>query len=150
MNSTSPVPSTTSAAEACHTGSCLCGGVRFAIHGELPPIQVCHCSQCRKAQGGPLATNLPVQTDALTWLAGQETLHEYESSPGKMRAFCQNCGSPVYSRRTAMPQVLRIRAGLLDEPLHTSLAFHQHVASRAQWWPTPDDALPHYDAAKPA
>jgi hypothetical protein len=43
-----------------YTGSCLCGGVAYEIDGELEPIQVCHCSQCRKAQGTAIVTNIPV------------------------------------------------------------------------------------------
>ena len=49
-----------------HTGSCLCGGVRFRIEGELGPVQVCHCTQCRKAQGGPFAAVIPVAASAYT------------------------------------------------------------------------------------
>ena len=35
-----------------HSGSCLCGGVRYALHGDLGLVTLCHCRQCRKAQGG--------------------------------------------------------------------------------------------------
>ncbi len=132
---------------ATHTGSCLCGCVRFSIHGPLAPIQICHCSQCRKAQGGPLAANIPVPVNQIEWISGQELLREFESSPGKLRAFCASCGSPVYSRRASLAGVLRIRAGLLDEPLDAVLAFHQHVRSRASWWPLCDDGLPRHGAA---
>ena len=135
---------------ASHTGSCLCGGVRFRIDGALAPIQVCHCGQCRKAQGGPLATNIPVSADQVHWQSGRELLSQFESSPEKLRAFCSRCGSPVYSTRSSLPNVLRMRVGLLDEPLEVSIAFHQQVASRAAWWPVPSDDLPQYDAAKPA
>src|SRR5262245_61771791 len=34
-----------------HTGSCLCGAVKFSIEGELKPPDACHCSQCRKVSG---------------------------------------------------------------------------------------------------
>ena len=133
------------------TGSCLCGQIRFVIHGELAGIQICHCSQCRKAQGGPLATNIPVKQAQIEWVAGQDQLGYFESSPGKLRAFCSQCGSPVYSQRSGLPDVLRIRAGLLDEPVSTALASQQHVASRAAWWPVPDDGLPrHEEAIAPA
>ena len=40
-----------------YTGSCLCGGVRYELTAELGPIEVCYCRMCRKASGGPLATN---------------------------------------------------------------------------------------------
>jgi hypothetical protein len=47
-----------------HTGGCLCGGIRFRVQGNLAPIELCHCSQCRKAQGGPFASNIPVAAAA--------------------------------------------------------------------------------------
>ncbi len=131
-----------------HTGSCLCGGVRFEIEGPLAPIQVCHCAQCRKAQGAPFATNIPVARSAWHLLAGAELLSGYESSPGKHRVFCRRCGAPVLSRRDSLPDVVRIRAGLLDEPIATRPGLHFHVASNCQWWPI-DDALPQYPDACP-
>lgn len=118
-----------------HQGSCRCGGISFNIQGPLAPIQVCHCSQCRQAQGGPVATNIPVEAAALEFSRGEELLQQYESSPGKIRAFCKVCGSPVYSKRESLLGVLRIRAGLLQEPVGTPLAFHAFTASKASWWP---------------
>lgn len=126
-----------------HSGSCLCQGVRFRISGPLATIQVCHCSQCRRAQGGPVAANIPVDTAALTFLSGEDLLQAYESSPGKVRVFCRDCGSPVFSRRDSLPGVVRIRAGLLHEPVASKPAFHAFVASEASWWET-TDSLPKY------
>lgn len=131
-----------------YTGSCLCGGVAFEIAGELEPIQVCHCQQCRKAQGTALVTNIPVSTDSLRWLRGQALLKTFESSPGKERQFCSECGSPVLSRLKTLPGVVRIRAGLLNEPLATRPAFHFYVASACNWWQINDD-LPQYPEGRP-
>ena len=132
-----------------YTGSCLCGGVAFEIDGELEPIQVCHCQQCRKAQGTALVTNIPVETTQLRWVRGEDLLKGYESTPGKQRAFCGECGSPVLSRLESLPGVVRIRAGLLNEPLVTRPAFHFYVDSACNWW-TIDDDLPRYPAGRPA
>lgn len=132
-----------------HTGSCLCGGVRYQITGELAPIQVCHCGQCRKAQGSAFATNLPVAADAFRLTAGADALKSYESSPGKRRWFCGECGSPVYSRLDSRPDVLRVRAGGLDAPVASRPAFHFYVASKADWWDIADD-LPQHPDARPA
>ena len=38
------------------TGSCLCGGVRYAIDGELGAVTNCHCSLCRKMSGSAFAS----------------------------------------------------------------------------------------------
>jgi hypothetical protein len=129
-----------------YTAHCLCQGVKFRIAGELEPIQICHCSQCRRAQGTPFVTNIPVSRAAFAFDSGTELLTEYESSPGKKRAFCSRCGSPVYSRRDAQPEVLRIRAGLINEPLSVRPVAHFCVASKADWWPI-DDGLPQFAEA---
>lgn len=131
-----------------HAGGCLCGGIRVEIEGGLAPIQICHCRQCRKAQGGPFATNIPVPLSHFHLLKGRDLLREYESSPGKYRAFCSHCGAPVYSRRDSLPQVVRIRAGLLDGPLNTRPATHAWVESQADWWEIKDD-LPRFPKGLP-
>lgn len=128
------------------TGSCLCGGVQFRIEGELEPIQVCHCSQCRKAQGAPFATNTPVSTAAFHLVSGAELLTSFESSPGKERVFCGKCGSPIYSKKDTIPGVFRIRAGLINEPLSAKPVAHFYTGSKANWWPI-NDGLPQYEAA---
>lgn len=127
------------------TGHCLCGGIEFSVDGELAPIQVCYCKQCQRAQGGPLATNIPVAANAFKILKGQNLLGHFESSPGKRRSFCTRCGSPIYSRRDAIPDIVRVRAGLLDAAPATKLLAHFHVGSKAEWW-TIHDRLPQYDA----
>ncbi|HET7793030.1 MAG TPA: GFA family protein [Rhizobacter sp.] len=129
-----------------YTANCLCEGIKFRITGTLASIQVCHCSQCRRAQGTPFATNLPVARDAFHLDSGAELLTEYESSPGKKRAFCSRCGSPVYSRRDEIPETLRIRAGLLNEPLPVRPVAHFCTASKANWWPI-EDGLPQFPEA---
>jgi len=129
-----------------YTGSCLCGGVQFRIAAELAPIEICHCRQCRKAQGTPFATNSPVKSDAFQLIRGEGLLAQYESSPGKKRAFCQRCGSPIYSSRAAVPGVLRIRVGLIDTPVSARPIAHAYVASTCNWW-TITDSLPQFPEA---
>jgi hypothetical protein len=124
----------------------LCGGVQFHIEGELEPIQICHCSQCRKAQGTPFATNTPVSAGAFHLVSGAQLLTSFESSPGKERVFCSKCGSPIYSKKDAIPGVFRIRAGLINEPLSTRPGAHSYTGSKANWWPI-NDEFPQFEAA---
>jgi hypothetical protein len=132
-----------------HTGSCLCGAVRFEVEGPLAPIQLCCCGHCRKAQGTAFAANIPVASEAFRLLSGQAKLKEHRASPGKRRVFCGVCGSPVFSQRDETPQVLRLRAGLLDEPVEARPAFYFHTASKAAWWP-PQGELPQHPGEAPA
>jgi len=124
-------------------GRCLCGTVRFELHGKLGLLAYCHCSMCRRASGSAFGANAPVPSQTLKWLAGREAIAEYESSPGKFRAFCTKCGSPIYSRRKAQPDSFRIRLVTLDgDPERRALA-HFWVSSKAAWFDIADD-LPQY------
>ncbi|HLY78550.1 MAG TPA: GFA family protein [Caulobacteraceae bacterium] len=124
-----------------HHGSCLCGSIRFEVEGDLPGIQLCHCSQCRRASGAAFAANIPVRAADFRLVAGEPKT--YASSPGKQRLFCGDCGSPIISRTSAVPDMVRVRAGLLAEPVETEAVFHFHVSSAASWLPIADD-LPQY------
>jgi hypothetical protein len=121
------------------TGHCLCGRIEFRVDGELAPIQVCYCKQCQRAQGTVLATNIPVNTDNFHFVQGEEHLRRYVSSPGKERCFCGHCGAPVFSRLQSLPNVVRVRAGLLDGSINTHIAAHFHVISKPEWWSIGDD-----------
>ncbi|HXQ16118.1 MAG TPA: GFA family protein [Caulobacteraceae bacterium] len=129
-----------------HQGSCLCGRIRFEVEGQLAGIQLCHCSLCRRAHGSAFAANMPVRAEDFRLIAGQPK--SYESSPGKERLFCGDCGSPIVSRTTAAPGMVRVRAGLLAEPVETKAVFHFHVDSKANWLPIEGD-LPQYPAERP-
>jgi len=126
------------------SGGCLCGGVRYRYDGELGgeigTVTVCHCAQCRKGQGFASAV-APAEAAKFEVTAGADLIREYESSPGKMRAFCSVCGSPIYSRRPAQSSVIRLRLGSLDQPPEY-LRVEAHIyAADLPAWAEPNDAL---------
>ncbi len=124
-------------------GSCLCGGVRFRVTGKLGPAGYCHCKQCQRASGSAFAANAPVRTRYFEIETGGDLVSEYESSPGKFRAFCSRCGSPIYSRRDSEPDLRRIRLGTLDSDPERRPLGHVWVGSKAVWHSI-EDALPQY------
>ena len=133
-------------------GGCLCGGVRFAYSGELGgpqgAITACYCRDCRKAQGFAAAV-APAVAAAFTVVRGGTLIREYQSSPGKWRAFCGDCGSPLYSRRGDRPESLRLRLGALDQPPETLRVQAQiHTDGRPAWTASACDA-PAYPGAEP-
>jgi hypothetical protein len=126
------------------TGHCLCGRVRFEYNGPLGPIALCHCSQCRRAHGSAFSASAPVQKVRFSWTAGEQDIREYESRPGKYRAFCGNCGSQLYSRVDAIPGILRLRVGAINEPLGKGPAQHVFVGSKSDWFEITDQ-IPQFD-----
>ena len=129
-------------------GKCLCGGVHLRVDGKLGPAVFCHCSQCRKASGSAFACNASVRSKYLHFESGRELIREFESSPGKLRAFCSRCGSPIYSRVRSDPDTFRLRLGMLDgDPGRRPLA-HCWVSAKAPWFEIAD-ALPQFESAPP-
>ncbi|MCZ6464445.1 MAG: GFA family protein [Proteobacteria bacterium] len=124
-------------------GSCLCGGIRYVIDGELGPIIHCHCGQCRKASGASFATNAPVDADRFRFVSGEELLGQFESSPGQFRCFCTRCGSPLIKRMAAKPDVVRLRLGTLDSDPGGKPIGHFLLQWKAPWTDL-DDGLPQH------
>jgi hypothetical protein len=120
-------------------GSCLCGGVRYAISGKLGPSVHCHCGQCRKASGASFATNASVRASDFRFIDGETLVGEFESSPGQFRRFCTRCGSPLIKRIAAKPEEVRLRLGTLDSDPKTVPAAHIFVSFKAPWTAITDD-----------
>lgn len=130
-------------------GGCLCGGVRYQYDGEIDQVSLCHCSQCRKAQGSAFAAVCPVDATRFRLLSGAELLREYRATPGKARVFCSRCGSPIYSARDDRPDVKRLRLGTVDTRFRCANVFHIHTGSKASWLDI-TDGFPQHAAARPA
>ncbi len=123
-------------------GSCLCGKVQYQYDGDISEIAMCHCSQCRKAQGGAFATNSPVDTNKLTFI-GEEYIKEFQTNEVKVRAFCLNCGSPLYSARSDMPDKRRLRMGTIETSFSCENKYHIYSDSKAPWHEITDDYPQH-------
>lgn len=129
------------------TGGCLCGGVRYRLTQTPTAVWLCHCRQCRRAQGSAFAASVPVPRTGFSLVAGENLLRAYRASPAKRRWFCSHCGSPVYSE-VDDGAMLRLRAGTLDDESTLSVAGHIFDADRAPWDHLADDA-PRHPAREP-
>lgn len=109
--------------------------MRYEFDGAIEQIFFCHCSRCRKANGSAFSAVAPIAAAAFRVLAGEQVIRRFESSPGVGRFFCGDCASPLFSRRDAMPDQLRLRIGTLDTavPPATPIA-HVFAASKAEWF----------------
>lgn len=132
-----------------YQGGCLCGAVRFELHGGIENIVCCHCSRCRKAQGSAFATNGVVKAAEFRFVTGEALLRGYESSPGQTKYFCGQCGSPIFSRNINRPAELRIRLGVIDSDIEERPAAHIFVGSKASWEQICGD-LPQFDEYEPS
>lgn len=115
-----------------YVGSCLCGAVKFEVHGDFDSFYLCHCRYCQKDTGSAHAANLFSQSARLVWLAGEEVVASY-TLPGTrhQKCFCRTCGSAVPN--THIPGLLVVPAGCLDTELSREPTAHLFTSSRAAW-----------------
>ena len=129
--------------EKIYTGSCLCGGIRYEIYGEIGDVIQCHCNRCRKANGTAFATNAPIQKADFKIVQGEHLLKKFASTPTTVRCFCGECASPIISIKTETPETYRLRIGTLDTSLEHKPTMHIFTAYKAEW-DTICDGLPQY------
>ncbi len=123
-------------------GSCLCGGVQFEVE-TVPIIVLCHCSICRKANGGAFDAGASVPVKDFRFIKGEDLIQGYESSPGIHRCFCRVCGSRVPSK-AGDAELYFVPAGPFNDDPGVKPALHIFAGSKAPWWEITDD-LPQFE-----
>jgi hypothetical protein len=125
------------------SGSCLCGGVKYRVEGDLLTSVNCHCSMCRKAHGAAFRSGAVVKVQDFSWLQGEELVTDYRSSEQMHRMFCRICGSHMLARSDAHPGIVGVALGTIDSDLPHGPQQHWNVASKAAWFEI-TDPLPQF------
>ena len=131
-------------------GSCLCGGIAYAVDGALEgPIVCCHCTRCQKARAGAHASNTFVALPRFRWLRGEELVASYKVPEAKTftHSFCSVCGGGVPRVSVERSRVVIPSPGLDDDP-GARPELHIFVESKAPWHEISDD-LPQYATYPP-
>lgn len=104
---------------ALYRGSCLCGGVAYAIEPPFLFFHYCHCSRCRKNSGSAHSANIFLKLEQFQWTRGADLVRRYELPEAEhlCTGFCATCGSslPWLSRNGRY--VLVPAGGLDDAPV---------------------------------
>ncbi len=116
-----------------YKGSCLCGGIKYSINAELDAFGCCHCTSCRKGSGSAYGANVGVDRAVFNISDRDNLLREFESSKGKYRTFCSNCGSPLYAYLEKSPDMIRLRLGSLDTSFSQHPKAHTFIGEKALW-----------------
>ena len=130
-------------------GSCLCGGVKFVIDGPLRTPLNCHCSMCRKAHAAAFRSRAGVARADFKYLAGEDLVRRYESSPGNWRCFCDRCGTRLWTEFADPNEPWGMPLALFDGDPGVRPRLHIMVAYKAPWHEITDD-LPQFAEFPPA
>ena len=116
------------------TGGCLCGRVRFSADAEPAFVGVCHCTDCQKFSGSAFATVMALPAPALSVNGMLKTFTKAGDSGKPIhRSFCPECGSGVVDKADALPGMVMLYVGTLDDPSWVKPASQIYCASAQSW-----------------
>ena len=115
-------------------GGCLCGKVRYSADAEPAFVGVCHCKNCQKGVGAAFATVVALPKPALSVQGDLKTFDDRGDS-GKIlfRRFCPECGSSIMDEAEAMPGVVMILTGTLDDASWVKPTMQIYCDSAQPW-----------------
>ncbi|MGZ6014856.1 MAG: GFA family protein [Phenylobacterium sp.] len=131
-------------------GGCACGAVRFRVTAPAMGVGVCHCLDCQKASGGGPNYVALFPKPAFEVTKGEAKVYICKGDSGEDigRAFCAECGTPLWSIPGPSAPFLPVKLGALDDPSAFSPSLHLYTDS-AQPWHLMHEGLPRFPKMPP-
>lgn len=100
-----------------YEGGCYCGEVRYRAEGEPMMKAECFCRECQYITGGGsvLVMGMPAAGYAITKGAVKGFTRQ-DIANAVTREFCPECGTHLSTRAPALPGVVIVKIGSLDDP----------------------------------
>ncbi len=124
-----------------HEGGCLCGAVRYTLHGAPTYSGHCHCRSCQRAVGAGFVTWVGVKPENFEVTGGEITF--CATSPGVQRGFCGRCGTSLTFAGDGWTDI-GVTAASLNEPGIAKPGSNVYL-DHQQPWVVLDDSLRKYD-----
>ena len=126
------------------TGGCMCGAVRYETTGQSFGVVHCHCHSCRKHNGAPVATLAGYKAGQVSFSGVKRRL--YQSSPGALRAYCGDCGTPLTWEGDGgdLGPIFELHLSTFDEPDLLVPTAHAFYPERISWFDIADN-LPRFE-----
>ena len=118
------------------SGSCLCGGVRYEVSSPLTQCRSLSLHNVSPAISAAFCTAAGVDPDCFHWLAGQELVSQFQSSPEVCRIFCKICGSNLGIMQNG--KVSMVSLGTVSGDPGVRPVDHIFVGSKAPWYEITD------------
>ncbi len=119
------------------TGRCYCGAISLASHARPQVVTYCHCHDCKRISGAPVAALAAFDDDQISFQPGEGKT--FSVVDGVRRSFCPDCGSPIAARYDYLPGQVYVGVGLIDQADRLEPSFHAHEAHCVQWLHIDDD-----------
>jgi hypothetical protein len=117
-------------------GGCLCGAVRYEAADPVVTA-LCHCKHCQRISGSAYSVNVLFPEGSMHIEGATQYYLDTGDSGGHLqRHFCPKCGSSLYTKADAVPGIIILKAGTLDDTTSVKPTVQLYCA-RAQTWVPP-------------
>lgn len=128
------------------TGRCYCGRTEFTARMAPKTVAYCHCADCRRVSGAPVAAFAAFDAKAVTFTPDDG--RAISVVEGVTRTFCPDCGSPLSGRYAYLPDTVYVPIGLLDNADTFPPNLHAHTGECLSWLHIADDLPRHESSAR--
>src|SRR5713101_3040943 len=117
------------------SGGCACRAIRYECTAEPLLALNCHCRDCQRETGSAYAPVLAVPKTAFTLTQGSPKYFALTADSGQTtkRAFCAECGSPLFGLPGSRPDLVTLRVGSLDNPSEFRPSQDIYTVSAQPW-----------------
>ena len=116
-------------------GGCACGAIRLGFIAPAIFQAACHCRACQYTSGGGPAYLVGARKDQFRVTKGSpvEFMTMSDANNAVTRAFCDKCGTQLYSWSDETPEQLSIKVGCLDDPYPFRPRLHLWTSEAQRW-----------------
>ncbi len=127
------------------TATCQCGQLAVACTGEPVRVSACHCLDCQRRSGSAFAAQarFPADSVIITGEAQFWTRFGDEGGEGHMY-FCPTCGSNVFYRLPAEPDLVAVAIGAFADPTFRPPDYSVYENRKHSWVAIVGDTIEHY------
>ncbi|MEM9061581.1 MAG: adenylate/guanylate cyclase domain-containing protein [Pseudomonadota bacterium] len=120
-------------------GGCLCGAVRYEIHGKPLGSMLCQCRMCQRFSGAPILGGTTMLAEALVFTQGAPKF--FQSSKIAKRGFCADCGTALLYQGLVgiWTKWVMVFTASLDAPQDFPPTYNLGVESAMPWLGLHDD-----------
>ena len=116
-------------------GRCFCGAITYRIKSEISDSYLCHCRDCQYLSGSAYHALSIVDAKAFEICQGKPNTFQHQTQDGSTltRAFCPDCGTPLFNRSSRFDDIVMFTTNTLDHPEDHPPKFQIWTTSAQPW-----------------
>jgi hypothetical protein len=131
-------------------GACHCGRITYEAEVDPNFVGLCHCTDCQTLSGTAFSMVALAKHGGFTILTGDPKVYFRTTEKGekRKRAFCEDCGTPIYAADLSESPLYSIRVGTARQR-DQLIPKIQIWCRSAQGWVGAIDRLPKFEKQPP-